>query len=195
MSRVIFIGVVVAVAACVGCLHVKTESVDVEFKSPVPPINTGGSSATDPRTPYADALERVLQQQDKVTKELHRRDWGELVDEAGDWVEYVRVLAGYAGTSHDPARFRQYCDELLVATQEVRRAAAAHDAARCQQAIAACDPVLDRLSTTFPTTRSARGVSYANTGSAPRTSSSARHAASASVSSSAGSASASAGIP
>ena len=191
MSRIIFIGMMVAVAACVGCVMVKTPDVEVEVKSPIPPI---GNSAqpTDPRTPYADALERVLRQQDTVTKELHRRDWGELVDEAGDWVEYVRVLAGYAGTSHDPNRFRQYCDELLTATQEVRRAAAAHDAARCQQAIAACDPALDKLSTTFPMTR---GVSYANTGSRPRTASSARPAASASVSSSAGSANASAGIP
>lgn len=141
---------IVCAASLNGCLSVRTPNVHVEVLHP--------SSLKDhdqpsrPRTTYADALDRVVEQQHTVLKELEKRDWDELVDESYDWVQYVRTLSGLADTSHDPAEFSRQCDDLLRATEAVVRAARSRDAVRCQQAIDACDPVIDRFCRTFPRT-------------------------------------------
>jgi hypothetical protein len=101
-------------------------------------------------TPYGAALQKVIRQQDKVLKELRRGKWSQVTDEAGDWTEYVRVLSGYAGSTHDPAKFRYYCDQLLVQVQAVRDAGVREDSMRCEAAIRACDPFLNGLSREFP---------------------------------------------
>jgi len=132
-----------------GCVSVDTPDVRVGVLAPLP--RRSGDSP-QPTTRYADALKRVIRQQDKVTKELDKGDWEELQDEAGDWVEYVRTLSGYADTSHDPEQFRSYCDQLLTATQSLRRSARTRDRVRCQRAINACDPILDQFARTFPLT-------------------------------------------
>lgn len=136
---------------CIGCVTVNPSNVHVSgiLGSSSSPATAGpASSSREPA--YAPALRKVIQQQDKVAKELQRRDWSELADESGDWVEYTRALIGYADTSHDPAKFRQRTDALLAATQALRRAAGRHDARACQRALEACDAPLDLLCRDFP---------------------------------------------
>ena len=135
------------VVACTGCVMVETPDVRVGvIGSPHP----RSDEPPQPTASYGAALHRVIRQQDRVTRELNKRDWDELIDEAGDWVEYVRVLNGYASSSHDPERFRRHCDRLLRATQAVRSAAQDRDANRCRRAIDACDPILDQFTRAFP---------------------------------------------
>src|SRR5690606_18905068 len=116
--------VTAALLAGSGCVMVNPG--DVQMGSPSP-MAVFKPKPSDPVTPYGPALERVLNQQHKVLKEIRRGDWVEVEDEASDWVEQVRVLNGYAGTSHDPQRFRAYCEQLLVQIQAIRRAAAYGD--------------------------------------------------------------------
>lgn len=135
----------------VGCVTVNPSNVHVSgfISSPTPPAPTSPSaSAREPA--YAPALRKVIGQQEKVAKELQRRDWEELVDESNDWVKYSRALIGYADTSHNPPQFRRRADALLAATEAVRRAAARHDARACQRALDACNVPLDQLCREFP---------------------------------------------
>jgi len=140
-----------ALLACAGCVTVNPSNVHVSgiLGSSNPPA-TASPSATPREPAYAHALRKVIRQQDKVAKELERRDWPELVDESGDWVAYSRSLIGYADTSHDPAKFRQRANALLAATQALRRAAGQRDARACKRALEACDPPLDQLCRDFP---------------------------------------------
>jgi len=101
-------------------------------------------------TPYGRALERVIRQQDKVIKELNKGKWEHVVDETGDWTEQVRALNGHAGHSSDPPKFRRYCEQLLGHTQAARNAAMRADAAGCDRAIRACDPILNQFSRDYP---------------------------------------------
>jgi hypothetical protein len=94
----------------------------------------------------------VLRQQYKVIEALEQRDWEDVSDETGDWTEYVRVMSGYADTTHDRKLFREYCDQLLIQFKHIRSAAIVRDARRCSEAIRACDPILDNLSREFPVT-------------------------------------------
>ena len=114
----------VSALALSGCVMVNPSNVSVTgFGSQ----SSSSKAPATPRTAYADALEKVIGQQEKVAHELGKRDWEELDEEANDWVEYTRTLLGYADTSHDPQLFRQYGDELLAATREVQRAAGQRD--------------------------------------------------------------------
>lgn len=130
-----------------GCVMVNPG--DVRVGGPAP-IEVGSPKPSEPKTAYGPMLQKVIAQQDKVLKQLRRGNWSQVVDEAGDWTEYVRTLNGYAGTSHDPARFHAYCEQLLVHTQTARDAGVRNDAIRCEQAIRACDPILNQFSRDFP---------------------------------------------
>lgn len=138
-----------AVAAVAGCVMVETPDVRVGVVGSPPAREP---APAEPTPPHAEMLGKVIRQQDEVAKELAATNWDEVVDEAGDWVEYARALSGYAGSSPDPPRFRALCDEMLHATQAVRRAATDRDARRCARAIDACDPILDELARRFPMT-------------------------------------------
>ena len=147
-----YLSVLGVLATAVGCLSIRTPDVQVELLSPLPPRAERPPEPTEPRTPYADTLERVVSQQNKVSHELDKGDWGDLIEEADDWVKQVRTLSGYAEGSYDPPGFRKQCDVLLRAIKDVRRAARQRDSARCQKALDACDPLLDRFCRTFPLT-------------------------------------------
>jgi hypothetical protein len=164
-----YLPICAASLACAGCVTVNPSNVHVSgiLGSSTPPATE--SPAATPREPaYAHTLRKVIHQQDKVAKELERRDWSELVDESGDWVEYTRSLIGYADTSHDPTRFRQHANKLLAATQAVRRAARQRDARACERALEACDPPLDQLCRDFPLTVSPARQAPKRTGPAHR---------------------------
>ena len=100
--------------------------------------------------PYGPDLERVVKQEEKVVKRLQKQDWKGLLEDTTTWTQQVRTLAGYSHTTYDPARFRTYCDQLLVQTQSIRDAALHQDPVACNTAILGCDPVLNRLSSEFP---------------------------------------------
>jgi hypothetical protein len=137
-SLVAFSAIVLA-----GCVVVNPSNVSVSgFNS--------ARSDSPPATPYASSLQKVIRQQQKVGAALAERDWNEVTDKTNDWMKYTRTLLGYANTSHDPARFRAYCNDLLKAIEAIHMAAARQDARTCQQALRSCDPILDRFSTDFP---------------------------------------------
>ena len=164
-----YLFVCTALLAYAGCVTVNPSNVHVSgiLGSSAPPA-TASPAATPRESAYAHALKKVIHQQDKVAKELERRDWSELVDESGDWVEYTRSLIGYADTSHDPTRFRQHANKLLAATQAVRRAARQRDARACERALEACDPPLDQLCRDFPLTVSPARQAPRRTGPAQK---------------------------
>ena len=140
-----------ALLSCGGCVTVNPSNVHVSgiLGSSSPPAPA--SPAAGVREPaYAHALKKVIHQQEKVAKELERRDWSELADESNDWIEYVRSLIGYADTSQNPAKFRQRANALLSATQALRRTAGQRDARACERALEACDPPLNQLCRDFP---------------------------------------------
>jgi hypothetical protein len=134
-----------------GCVLVETPSVRVGV---VGSPESRHDESAPPEAPYAKALKAVVRQQDEVAEQLRDRDWGDLEDEAEEWVERVRELSGYAAMSHDPPRFRRDCDKLLAATEAVRRAARSRDPQACRRAIDACDPILDQFVRDFPATGS-----------------------------------------
>lgn len=150
--------------ACSGCVMVNPGDVSVGGPGP---IQVGRPKPTEAMTPYGATLQKVIKQQDKVLKQLRKGHWSQTVDEAGDWTEYVRTLNGYAGTSHDPARFHAYCEQLLVHTQAARDAAVRSDAIRCEQAIRACDPILNSFSRDFPISAAAPPARPAPAASTP----------------------------
>ncbi|HSW47206.1 MAG TPA: hypothetical protein VLM89_16705 [Phycisphaerae bacterium] len=130
-----------------GCLAVNPSNVNV---------NVGGFGSprrdTPPRTPYASALRDAIEQQGAVRVQLNDGDWADAADEVNDWLQYTRTLLGHAETSHDPAKFRAYGNELLAAIERLRQAIARHDMRASQDALRACDPILDKLSRDFPLT-------------------------------------------
>jgi len=131
------------VIALAGCVVVNPSNVSV----------SGFNSArgdSPPEAPYASSLQKVIRQQQKVAAAVAERDWNEVTDKTTDWMQYARTLLGYANTSHDPARFRAYCNDLLKAIEAIHGAAARQDARSCQQALRSCDPILDRFSADFP---------------------------------------------
>jgi hypothetical protein len=139
---------VVAVAASGGCVLVNPG--DVHVGSPAP-VEVGRPKPTpEPMRPYGPELERVIQQQDKVFKEIRKGHYSHVADEAGKWMEMVRRLNGYAGTSHDAGRFQMYCEQLLTHVQAVRDAAVREESIRCEQAWRACDPILNNFTRDFP---------------------------------------------
>ena len=85
--------------ATTGCLIFNPSEVSLTA-SPMPVVVTT-PEPSEPQMPYGPPLTRVIRQQDKVLEALDECDWSDVIDEAGDWTEYVRVLSGYADTSHD----------------------------------------------------------------------------------------------
>jgi hypothetical protein len=141
------------VAFSLGCVMVNPSNVHMGGVMASPsPSEPGSASPSLRETAYASALKRVAHQEEKVVKQLQERDWEDLLRECGTWMEDARKLVGYADTSQDPPKFRQYGNELLVAIEGVRTAAQAHDATGCQAAIRRCDPVLNEFSRDFPLT-------------------------------------------
>jgi hypothetical protein len=137
------------IPAMAGCVIINPGDVQVATSPSPAVVATPRPSAA--RTAYGPTLERVLRQQGKVIDELQQRDWKDVLDEASDWTEQIRVLSGYAHATHDPVRFQAYCDRLLAQTQAIREAALRRDPVRCHGAIHGCDAVLDQLSREFPT--------------------------------------------
>lgn len=134
-----------------GCVMINPSDVNLGAVMASPsPSDPGSASSSTRETPYASALKRVIHQEEKVVKQLQERDWEDLLEACSSWMADTRKLVGYADTSQDPQRFRQYGNELLVAIEGVRTAAQAHDAASCQAAIRRCDPLLDRFVRDFP---------------------------------------------
>lgn len=135
-----------------GCVSVDTPDTKVHVGVTQLNLPGGESSGTD-AAPYAALLKKVTAQQAKVAKELAKRDWEELTDEAGDWIVYSRELAGYAPTTHDPSLLRACCQELSRHAEALRQASLRRNAAAAEEAIAACDAPLNRLVQSFPLTR------------------------------------------
>jgi hypothetical protein len=126
-----------------GCVVVNPSNVSV----------SGFNSArgdSPPAAPYASSLQKVIREQQKVAAAVSESDWEKVADKTNDWMQYTRTLLGYANTSHDPVRFRAYCNDLLKAIEAIHAAAARQDARSCQQALRSCDPILDRFSADFP---------------------------------------------
>jgi hypothetical protein len=146
----------VVLLASSGCLIVNPSEVSLTA-SPAPLIVTT-PEPSEPQTAYGPALTRVIRQQDKVVAALNECDWEDVIDEAGDWTEYVRVLSGYADTTHDRALFRECCDQLLSQIKQIRDSAIRRDFVRCQAAIRSSDPILDKLGREFPVTRAAAAI-------------------------------------
>lgn len=151
MRRTLILGISMILPVATGCVVVNPSG-DVHFTpsswkfwEPSPP-------PTQARTAYAPHLQRVVHQQEKIVKVLNKRQWDSVVDEATDWTEYVRVLSGYADTTHDPARMRRYCDQLLAQIRSLRSGALTRNVTRCDQSLQACDPILNALTRDFPTT-------------------------------------------
>jgi hypothetical protein len=152
MSRLILV-LMLVVGPLTGCALYKSDDVEVGVIEPI----GGERSKADADaelpplryTPYAYALQRVIAQQEEVDRELQQRDWEDVIDEAGDWVEQVRTLRGFADTSENPARFRELSDQLLRAVILVRKVARVKAAGQCQRALDACDPLLNQFSREF----------------------------------------------
>jgi hypothetical protein len=131
-----------------GCVMVNPSNVHV-FASPGPAV-VPAPSQTVPHTPYGDALERAIKQEERVVKELQKQDWKDLAKESAEWTRRLRILSGYADTSADPAKFRRYCERMLEQTQLIQDAALRYDAAGCQDAIRTIDPLLSQFTRDFP---------------------------------------------
>jgi len=134
-----------------GCIVLNATAPDMHGDPGVP----GPPTATAPAVrykPYAAALDRVLRQQPKVENKLHKRDWEDLREEVEDWQKNTRRLVGAADTSHDPARLRELCGQLLTRLDAMHRAARGQDGATVEKALDDAAPILNRLSSEFPLT-------------------------------------------
>lgn len=132
-----------------GCVLVDTPSVRVGA------IGAPAGQSLEPQNPsppYASTLKKTIDQQAKVLKELNERKWDSLLDESGDWLEHIRKLSGYAGSSSDPNAFQDYCGRLTREVQALRKAALVRDVEGCKKSILACDPILDEFCRKFPLT-------------------------------------------
>ena len=136
---------------CTGCLNVNVPPADVRVDAgpPGPPVEAGPPVRSKP---YASALDRVVRQQPKVENELRKRDWKELREKVEDWQKNTRRLVGAADTSHNPARMRELCAQLMTRLDAMHSAARAQDAATVEKALDEAAPILNRLSSEFPLT-------------------------------------------
>lgn len=165
MLRRIVAGIVPVLLAVSGCVLVNPG--EVRLGSPAPAVVVSPTPSGS-MTPYGHALHRVIQKQDEVLTDVRKHKWSHVAEGASEWMGHVRTLSGYANTTHAPARFRQYCDQLLVQVQAVRDAALCKDRARCEAAFRACDPTLNGLSRDFPMVAASRPpVQQAPAGRAP----------------------------
>lgn len=142
-----------------GCVMVETPDVRVGVVGSASPRAV---AEPEPGAKRAELVQRVVAQQDKLTKELQAGDWAELHEEAGQWAERIRELRTHAGASSDPARCQKRCDELLTLIQTLRQAARHKDPAGCTQLLDACDGLVNDLANLFaggggPTPQTASG--------------------------------------
>lgn len=144
----VVVSTVVTLAGGSGCVLVNPG--DVHVGSPAPAEVNRPKPTPEPMRPYGPELEKVVQQQDKVFKEIRKGRYSHVADEASRWMEQVRRLNGYSGSSHDPRRFQTYCEQLLTQIQAVRDAAVREESIRCEQAWRACDPILNNFTRDFP---------------------------------------------
>lgn len=143
---------VLGVLSGTGCVSVTTPSTSV--KVGITDLSIPGGHERDPNAaPYARALRKVSEQQTKVGRQLGEHDWEDLVKRSSEWMDRVRELAGYAGTSSNPALFRSCCQQLQEQVQTLEQAAMMRDMDRSQRAFAACNPPLNTLTQNFPLTR------------------------------------------
>jgi hypothetical protein len=142
-----------------GCLVVNATAPDLHAESE-PPGPAAPPVATAPAVrykPYAAALDRVMRQQRSVENELRKRDWKDLREKVEDWQKYARRLVGAAETSHDPARMRELCEQLLTRLDAMHRAARGQEGAAVEKALDEVAPILNRLSSEFPLTEPTTG--------------------------------------
>jgi uncharacterized membrane protein YccC len=140
-----------ALAMGAGCIVVNATAPDMHG-DPGPPRPPVATAPAVRYKPYAAALDRVLRQQADVENELRKRDWEDLREEVEDWQKNIRRLVGAADTSHDPARLRELCGQLLTRLDTMHRAARGQDAATVEKALDDAAPILNRLSSEFPLT-------------------------------------------
>ncbi len=131
-----------------GCFKADVRVPDVSINAPSDSGTSPSSGAR--RTPYAKELEKVLDKHKDVQKNLGKRDWEEVQDDAADWASRVRKLMGKSGTSANAGRMNELCSELLKEIDGLGKAAAARDAQAATGALARTEPVLNRLSSEFP---------------------------------------------
>ncbi len=147
-----FAGIVATLVATTGCLIISARVPDVHVRH-LPPGDPPVECGTPVRhKPYAAALDRVLRQEARVSRELRKRDWEEVDDELADWQKYTRRLAGVADTSHDPAVLRAHCATLHAHVETMRSAQRHWDATVIEQELEEARPLLDRMSSEFPLT-------------------------------------------
>ena len=168
-SRGLAAVIVSALFLGVACVKVDTRIPDINIGSPY--ADGGHGSATDRPTPYGRDLEKVLERQTEVRKNLAKRDWEEVADHLNGWTRDVRRLNGRADTSKNPSRMRECCSGLLREIDAMHKAAAARDAAGLSAALERANPWLDRLSDEFPVREpipeSERGTRPSSGGEAP----------------------------
>lgn len=145
--RPIGIGCFAGLLVSSGCVIVNPS--DVHMAASPSPIVIGHPRPSEGLTSYSGAVQRTVRQQAKVVKELQDRDWNDLVDETGDWMEDIHMLSTYAEQTNSPDRFRACCDALLTHAQALRSSAMRADANGCEQAIRRSDPYITALSRDF----------------------------------------------
>ena len=159
---------IAALASSTACVRVQTHGVDVRVNQlDLPSWSSEPAEPAVPYTPYAAALRRVSRQEAEVREALRERDWEDLEEETDEWLGDMRRLAGYADTTHDPARFQRNCDTLLRGMYALRRAAAHRNVGACVEALNTCDPALDDLTRGFPLTATKPRPSEASPANAP----------------------------
>ncbi len=143
---------IVLPALVAGCVSVDTgrTRVDVGVPRALYAVDVRADAPATEGPPYARALRRAGDYQARVAEKLAEGDWEDLVKRSGEWVQRVRELSSYAESSHDSLLFRRYCDELLRHAENARHAALARDGEGCRRALNAADPVLAKITRTFP---------------------------------------------
>lgn len=133
-----------------GCVNVDTPDVRVDVSRTSPPPPSDGQSEW---TSHGWALRRVIRQRYDVLEEMNEGEWDDVDDELMDWHQDISELRGYAGSSSDPATFRQYCDDLMRAVDRVAMAAELKDKQGVRANSDAAAVILDRFERDFPMTR------------------------------------------
>mgnify|MGYP000361040753 CR=1 FL=1 len=103
-------------AAIAGCVSVDTGQtrVDVGVPRALYAVDVRADVPASEGPAYARALRKAGDYQAKVAENLAEGDRDDLVRRSAEWVQRIRELSGYAETSHDPARFRQYLSLIHI---------------------------------------------------------------------------------
>ncbi|NLX22002.1 MAG: hypothetical protein GXY55_10105 [Phycisphaerae bacterium] len=133
-----------------GCVLVDAPGVKVGAISSPWSSSSRESGQAAQAAPHSEAMSDVLRRQDRVTNRLHQQNWDKLLDEVAKWNDEVLELATYAGSSHDPTRYRTYCSELIQAIHTFRQAARDRNPDRCRKAMEGCDAAINKILRDFP---------------------------------------------